>query len=1046
MGSPLGIQQAPVSTSSSTTSSNSSFPTTFISANNLHNNSIMLASGPKPEPLKQSVLSTEGRNPSNHVQVVRVLSIPASASPSHSVDGEQHNLLKNNEPPTIYSNINNIRRTVTTTLPLLPIPTTTPTTNSSFPHIEPAVQVTQQVSSSVGLNSKKLEKGFQSVNTSLVEKECSKLTVHQVQLPPQVPNHSGAAPQIMNHNSGSSVVLGASPIDGEKLQPSEWVSVTHQHHNQRQSPSNPNTSRPTVLMPPRSTNSTVQSPTLVLAASPKTSPPSVPLAIVLHDHNYLALSKIHSSSSMSPRMYSSSPIGSPTTPNSSFGGFTQQSSPNHYNSAMYGKGNHSPAMATNPKASMSSGGLNSTPKKKIRTKKPTTEGVDGTPKAPRGRRAEGSGSGRGRGRGRGRGASNNNNTRNTVASNKDSSPSLAPPINVADMHVFPSTYKQKSSGTVDVMLPPSSMMPGYFDDVDSSMLPYGEGTRTRNDSVSTKSASEDEDEDVRMGGSRNSKRSVSFSEDDDDDQPFSRQGASTTTPPPASEDSETRCICDFLHDDGFMICCDKCLVWQHVDCMGIDRKDIPDTYLCERCQPRWVSKIRARGIQARKKEMLDKGASFDQLGQENYSTFVPSSDVDGGGPRLMGQDGYLYTNSSENHLTGATSPNKSVPPAKVKKRGRPSLSNGVSQQQQQQQQQIFSDSEGELTIVTNSNAKRARKLSGRNGRFTNSKSQTDLTPRNKVGRKSTSKLGADGMARVKRSYTRRHTVPAVSASDDPRDEMAFKTPPTTRQGVSPQIELSPEDQDLNSLRSSVTSVPSEELHLTGDDLSKESVEDNDGSLNGSFNADSSLRLGNTSEMSNDGGSLMSLSSDSRRKARKQTFRAIPNGDLSPPHIISTGHGDGTKVQQLPLLQPQQQDKSPVFDKSAGNVTGVISSSSSSMSRKCIQWRKLESKLGPDGRPCRVVLTRRILTSTKKQRICSYTQDAQLLKHHSEDANPVPDFEILDEGSKRWRLGITSFEGGKKLKTLLASCRLQCHEAVIELVGKYQMSNGFNPTR
>ena len=24
------------------------------------------------------------------------------------------------------------------------------------------------------------------------------------------------------------------------------------------------------------------------------------------------------------------------------------------------------------------------------------------------------------------------------------------------------------------------------------------------------------------------------------------------------DDSVTRCICDFLHDDGYMICCDKC--------------------------------------------------------------------------------------------------------------------------------------------------------------------------------------------------------------------------------------------------------------------------------------------------------------------------------------------------------------------------------------------------------------------------------------------------------------------------------------------------------
>lgn len=53
-----------------------------------------------------------------------------------------------------------------------------------------------------------------------------------------------------------------------------------------------------------------------------------------------------------------------------------------------------------------------------------------------------------------------------------------------------------------------------------------------------------------------------------------------------------------------MICCDQCLVWQHVDCMGLDRSHIPETYLCERCCPRRVDRQRARSLQTRKKHQM----------------------------------------------------------------------------------------------------------------------------------------------------------------------------------------------------------------------------------------------------------------------------------------------------------------------------------------------------------------------------------------------------------------------------------------------------------
>lgn len=57
----------------------------------------------------------------------------------------------------------------------------------------------------------------------------------------------------------------------------------------------------------------------------------------------------------------------------------------------------------------------------------------------------------------------------------------------------------------------------------------------------------------------------------------------------------TRCICGINDDDeSTMICCDGCSVWQHMDCMKIQIVDIPESYLCEICKPRFYDPDEAR--------------------------------------------------------------------------------------------------------------------------------------------------------------------------------------------------------------------------------------------------------------------------------------------------------------------------------------------------------------------------------------------------------------------------------------------------------------------
>ncbi|XP_053684895.1 uncharacterized protein LOC128734634 [Sabethes cyaneus] len=137
-----------------------------------------------------------------------------------------------------------------------------------------------------------------------------------------------------------------------------------------------------------------------------------------------------------------------------------------------------------------------------------------------------------------------------------------------------SVHQQQSSGTLDLYHRSTAIVTAAGD-------------------VSTAGDAQDDDANsVISTGSRN----LNSTEND--------LGEETETAPEGEgeDDSVTRCICDLTHDDGYMICCDKCSAWQHVDCMGIDRMNIPDEYNCEICQPRPVDKARARLLQLEKRK------------------------------------------------------------------------------------------------------------------------------------------------------------------------------------------------------------------------------------------------------------------------------------------------------------------------------------------------------------------------------------------------------------------------------------------------------------
>nr|CAI5865072.1 unnamed protein product [Callosobruchus analis] len=119
---------------------------------------------------------------------------------------------------------------------------------------------------------------------------------------------------------------------------------------------------------------------------------------------------------------------------------------------------------------------------------------------------------------------------------------------------------------------------------------------------------------------------------DGSDRKHDTEGEETDTAPEAEAvtnenfdgygDYVTRCICGYLHDDGYMVECDRCKVWQHVQCV-VKNRQVPDEYLCEVCDPRKpIDRQRARTLQQqwlRERQLIVAAQQQQQQQQQQQS-------------------------------------------------------------------------------------------------------------------------------------------------------------------------------------------------------------------------------------------------------------------------------------------------------------------------------------------------------------------------------------------------------------------------------------------
>ena len=176
----------------------------------------------------------------------------------------------------------------------------------------------------------------------------------------------------------------------------------------------------------------------------------------------------------------------------------------------------------------------------------------------------------------------------------------------------------------------------------------------------------------------------------------------------------------------------------------------------------------------------------------------------------------------------------------------------------------------------------------------------------------------------------------------------------------------------------------------------------------------------------------------------KTLRTITNGDISPPHIISSN----PSVEDTP--NAVYRSKSLDFDKSSGPSPHF---GNASCTTSPLVSPTGGSKLGNSLSPltilsCPYASSPYLEKYDHADSTSSYSPElrAKLMNVIAIEENSCVPFKRNLQGEPKWQLGSVNLESGKKLKILISNDVISANEAVIPFVGKFQLPAGFTPLK